>query len=118
MGQLPDVCLRRRGFGKSELSGMAAQDNVFRLAVPLIRNPRMSGPPGLLERTKFTRRPGADTLSNQPSRICEGDEHSLLKRDSGRLTLGLRGIVGPRVRNSTTDLLHQLRHCVMHKLRA
>jgi hypothetical protein len=27
------------------LSGMATQDNVFRLAVPLIRNPRMSGAP-------------------------------------------------------------------------
>jgi hypothetical protein len=46
MEQFPDVCLRRRGLGKSELSGMAAQDNVFRLAVPLIRNPRMSGAPG------------------------------------------------------------------------
>ena len=34
MGQLPDVRLRRRGLGKSELSGMAAQDNVFRLAAP------------------------------------------------------------------------------------
>jgi hypothetical protein len=45
MEQLPDVCLRRRGLGKSELSGMAAQDNVFRLAVPLIRNPRMGGAP-------------------------------------------------------------------------
>jgi hypothetical protein len=45
MEQLPDVCLRRRGPGKSELSGMATQDNVFRLAVPLIRNPRMSGAP-------------------------------------------------------------------------
>jgi len=43
MEQFPDVCLRRRGLGKSELSGMAAQDNVVRLAVPLIRNPRMSG---------------------------------------------------------------------------
>ena len=32
-----------RQLGKSELSGMAAQDDVFRLAVPLIRNPRMSG---------------------------------------------------------------------------
>ena len=46
MEQLPDLCLRRRGLGKSELSGMAAQDNVFRLAVPLIRNSRMSGAPG------------------------------------------------------------------------
>jgi hypothetical protein len=27
------------------LSGMVAQDNVFRLADPLIRNPRMSGAP-------------------------------------------------------------------------
>ena len=45
MEQLPDVCLRRRGIGKSGLSGMAAQDNVFRLADPLIRNPRMSGAP-------------------------------------------------------------------------
>jgi hypothetical protein len=33
MEQLPDVRLRRRGLGKSELSGMAAQDKVFRLAV-------------------------------------------------------------------------------------
>ena len=32
--QLPDVCLRRRGLGKSELSGKAAQDDVFSLAVP------------------------------------------------------------------------------------
>jgi hypothetical protein len=28
------------------LSGMAAQDNVFRLALPLLRNLRMSGAPG------------------------------------------------------------------------
>ena len=47
MEQLPDLCLRRSGLGKSELSGMAAQDNVFRLAVPLIRNPRMSGVPSV-----------------------------------------------------------------------
>src|SRR5271166_2454203 len=43
MEQLPDVCLRRRGFGKGELSGMAGQDNVFRLAVPLIPGVGMSG---------------------------------------------------------------------------
>jgi REP element-mobilizing transposase RayT len=30
MEQLPHVCLRRRGLGKSELSGMAAHDNVVR----------------------------------------------------------------------------------------
>jgi FRG domain len=47
MEQLPDVCLRRRGLGKSQLSGMAVEDNVFRIAVPLIRNPRMSGAPRL-----------------------------------------------------------------------
>jgi len=52
MEQLPDVCLRRRGLGKSELSGMAAQDKVFRLAVPLIRNPRMSGVPGAASKIK------------------------------------------------------------------
>ena len=45
MEQFPDLCLRRRGLGERELSGMAAQDNVFRLAVPLIRTPRMSGAP-------------------------------------------------------------------------
>ena len=36
MEQLPDVCLRRRGLGKRELSGMAAPDNVLRLPGPLI----------------------------------------------------------------------------------
>jgi hypothetical protein len=52
-------CLLRSGLGKSELSGVAAQDNVFRLAVPLIRNPRMSGEPG-------TRRERS-TLNNETS---------------------------------------------------
>ena len=55
MEQLPDLCLRRRGRGKGELSGMAAQDNVFRLADPLIRNPRMSGAPGRTSRCGTSR---------------------------------------------------------------
>jgi hypothetical protein len=46
MEQLSEVCRRRSGPGKSELSGMAAQHNVFRRVFPLIRNPRMSGAPG------------------------------------------------------------------------
>jgi hypothetical protein len=65
MEQLPDVCLRRRGLGKSELSGMAAQDNAFRLAVPLIRNPRMSGAPSI-DRT-FTNLNSFEKLGNVPS---------------------------------------------------
>ena len=56
MEQLPDVCLRRRGLGKGQLSGVAGEDNVFRLAVPLIRNPRMSGAPGAAWRPKFENR--------------------------------------------------------------
>jgi len=43
---------RRRGIGKGELSGAAVEDNVFRLAIPLIRNPRMSGAPATIGKAK------------------------------------------------------------------
>ena len=43
MEQLQDICLPRSGFGKGQLSGVAGEDSVFRLTVPLIRKPRMSG---------------------------------------------------------------------------
>ncbi len=46
--QLLSAASGARQLGKSELSGMAARSNVFRLAVPLIRNPRMNGAPGVL----------------------------------------------------------------------
>src|SRR5664279_3297099 len=46
MEQLQGVRLRRRGLGKGQLSRMALDHQLFRLAIPLIRKPRMSGAPG------------------------------------------------------------------------
>jgi hypothetical protein len=45
MEQLQGVRLRRRGLGKGQLSRMALDHQLFRLAIPLIRKPRMSGAP-------------------------------------------------------------------------
>ena len=46
MEQLQGARLRRRGLGKGQLSRMALDHQLFRLAIPLIRKPRMSGAPG------------------------------------------------------------------------
>src|ERR1035441_4438427 len=45
MEQLQGVRLRRRGLGKGQLSRMALDHQLFCLAIPLIRKPRMSGAP-------------------------------------------------------------------------
>ena len=42
MEQLQGVRLRRRGLGKGQLSRMALNHQLFRLAIPLIRKPQMS----------------------------------------------------------------------------
>jgi hypothetical protein len=51
MEQLPDACFRRRGLSEGKLSGMAVEDNVF-WPHPLIRNPRMSGAPGEIDKAQ------------------------------------------------------------------
>jgi len=57
----------RRELGKGQLSGMAAEDNVFRLPGPLIRNPRMSGAPGACFRLVVPPLKGLGDLLLSPS---------------------------------------------------
>ena len=47
MEQFPGLCLHGRAWSTSELSGMAADHQLFPCAHPLIRTPRMSGAAGV-----------------------------------------------------------------------